>query len=320
MVLFHFWGSTLWSCCVWLCCFSFFTCCCSSLVFVSISLTPILWCYFLFFTYIFPCYLLTLLLITLFYSSLSLTLSITVHSLSCRFLGPYFTISCLLLPPLFLGKINSFPSFLLSSLHLYDCWCASCPSVLAVHLLCTRPCFCSCLFPPLLTIANPLMSFPPIKAWAFPLPNPLSLSLVSTLGHLLPTLVLGALGRWVLRHGEDVVFKCYGLNPKIVQIQNNLYTWNDRDWATYNINDNLAGYQNFIRNVISTFIWHFILIAPASQFTFNPVLTWLTGLVWLLKCLIISVLIEHYEREKLIIHFVAGCLTVCMVLSSLLRM
>lgn len=75
-----------------------------------------------------PRYLLTLLLITLFYSPLSLTLSITVHSLSCRFLGPYFTVSCLLLPTFFLGKINSFPSFLLSSLHLYDCWCASCPS------------------------------------------------------------------------------------------------------------------------------------------------------------------------------------------------
>lgn len=41
---------------------------------------------------------------------------------------------------------------------------APCPFALAIHLLYTWPCFCSCLCPLLLSIAKLLMSSPPIKA------------------------------------------------------------------------------------------------------------------------------------------------------------
>ncbi len=146
----------------------------------------------------------------------------TVHSLSCCFLCPHITCSFLLLLSLSFCKINSFPYFLLPSLHFSGCWCASCPSVLAVHLLCTWPCFCSCLFPPLLTIAKLLMGSPPIKAWAFPLPILLSLSPVSILGRLLPTVVLGALGRWVWKDEEDAVFKSWPSDDKKPTIRKSL--------------------------------------------------------------------------------------------------
>lgn len=161
----------------------------------------------------------------LFYSPLySFTLP-TLFILSLCFPLSSLTCSFLLLLPLFFCKINSFPYFLLPSLHFSDCWCASCPSVLAVHLLCTWPCFCSCLFPPLLTIAKLLMSSPPIKAWAFPLPILLSLSPVSILGRLLPILVLGALGRWVWKDEEDVVFRSWASDHKKPTIRIDHFMW-----------------------------------------------------------------------------------------------
>lgn len=135
--------------------------------------------------------LLLLLLVSIFlFCRHSLFLPFSACHLSYSLLRIFFSFLCLF-------KINSIPSLL--SFPLCTSLAADgtpCPFALALHLLCTWPCFCSCLCPLLLTIAKLLMSSPPIKAWAFPLPILLSLSPVSTLGHLLPTLVLGALGRW----------------------------------------------------------------------------------------------------------------------------
>lgn len=159
-------------------------------LFVPIFLIPffnstfLCYCTFLCYSFVF---------LYFFWSSFSLMLSV-----------PLFTHHSPL-SSLFFCKINFCPSFLLPSPLVCGCWCASCPSVLAVHLLCSWPCFCSCLFLPLLLIASPLTSFPPIRAWISPLPILLSLYPVLTLGHLLPTLVLGPLGRWVWTDEEDVV-------------------------------------------------------------------------------------------------------------------
>lgn len=114
---------------------------------------------------------------------------------------------------LFLCKINSFLSFLLSSPHFCD-WCAS-PSLCAWRSS-AGLCFCSCLFPNLLMIAKLLTSSPPIKAWASPLLLLLSISLVSTLVPLLPTLILGPIGRWVWEDGKEHFFRSWmrGMSSK----------------------------------------------------------------------------------------------------------
>lgn len=117
----------------------------------------------------------------------------------------YFFLSLFL--PSSSAKLTLFLLFLFPTLHS-GCWCASCLSVLAVHLLCTWPLLCSSLFPLLLMIIRLLMGSPPIRAWVFPLPILLNLSPVSTPGHLLPTLVLGLLGRWVSKHEGALVLNC----------------------------------------------------------------------------------------------------------------
>lgn len=110
-----------------------------------------------------PLHLLFLLCSLLLLTSLLLISSYLVfddHSLLC----PPMTFYSSSLSLQLFCKINYFPSFLFPSVHFSGCRCASCPSVLAVHLLCTWPCFCSCLFLPLLMIIQLRMSSPPIKA------------------------------------------------------------------------------------------------------------------------------------------------------------
>ena len=102
-------------------------------------------------------------------------------------------------------KLTQF-SFLLPLLCFFGFWCASCPSL--------HPgiCFCSSLLLLLLMIIQPLMSSPPVKAWAFPLEILLSLSPVATLGRPLPSLILGLLSRWVLK--DEVVFLVFSQLPQ----------------------------------------------------------------------------------------------------------
>lgn len=156
------------------------------------------------------------LLLIPFYSFLLIHLFVTLFTLSP-------VVSCALTLLCFFLTLFCKSNFLLFSFPLFcGCWCASCPSVLAVHLLCTRPCFYSCLFPPLLMIAKLLMSSLPIKAWVSPLPILLSLSPVSTLGHLLPTLVLHLLDRWVWRDEEDAVLKSWASDLEITTEEYNM--------------------------------------------------------------------------------------------------
>lgn len=127
-----------------------------------------------------------------------------------------------------LHHITLFPLLLSpAKLTLCPCFSPSLSKLVAADMPSVLPfifglCFCSCLFPPLLLIAKLLASCPPIKAWASPLPIPLRICPVSTLGHLLPTLVLGPFGRWVWKDGKDAVCRSW---VSIIKMRANEHTY-----------------------------------------------------------------------------------------------